>query len=277
MTKPTSPVVDILEDAKYNKNLATTPTISQPPLKPKFTWQADRPDARDHVFKATSSTKTLVDLREHCSRVENQGNLGSCTGHAVSSAIEFILKREKRLTEISRLFIYYQARVILGTVGRDSGAYLRDCIKACNKTGAPAENLWRYDTRMYRTNPSKTAYQDAGRRKVIAYQRCTDFVAVKNAIAAGYPVVIGYLVYQSFMSASVAKTGIMPYPNIKRERLLGGHAVCLVGYDDATGRFIAKNSWGTSWGDRGFFYLPYDVIKNPQMSGDFWVITGITK
>lgn len=276
MTKPTAPIVDTSQDASFNPSLASTPIAAKPPAMPKLTWKADKPDSRDYTYRATAPTKTLVDLRAYCSPVEDQGNLGSCTGHAVSSAMEVILKKQNRLTEISRLFIYYQARLLEGTVQYDSGAYIRDCIKACNKLGASAESLWRYEPRLFRTNPTATAYTDALKRKVVSYERCANFDAVKNAVANGNPVVVGFLVYQSFMTSAVAKTGMMPYPNTARERILGGHAVCIVGYNDATQRFIVKNSWGAAWGDKGYFYLPYDVIKNTNMSGDFWVITGVT-
>ena len=96
-----------------------------------------------------------------------------------------------------------------------------------------------------------------------------------NALAAGYPVIMGFLVYSSFMSSGVARSGLMPYPNSRRERLLGGHAVLLVGYDNKTGRFIARNSWGNAWGDRGHFYMPYEVVTNTAMSSDFWIIKNV--
>ena len=277
MTKPQSPTVDTSQDATFNKNLAVTTNTAPKPIIPKLTWRADKPDRRDYVYSATASTSKLVDLRPYCSPVEDQGNLGSCTGHAVSSAMEVILKRQNRLTEISRLFIYYQARLIEGTVQYDNGAYIRDCIKATNKIGASAERLWQYDIRKYRTNPTPLAYSDASKRKVVSYERCADFTAVKTALSNNNPVVVGFLVYSSFMTKTVAKTGVMPYPNTRSERVLGGHAVCLVGYDDTKQRFIAKNSWGTGWGDRGYFYMPYDVIKNTSMSADFWVITDVTR
>lgn len=275
MTKPKSPVADLSQDAAYNQSLAVTPKIGGVP-PPKLTWRADLPDNRDHVYKLAATTLTLVDLRPYCSSVENQGSLGSCTGHAVSSAMEVVLKKQDRLVEISRLFIYYQARLLLGTVQQDSGAFLRDCIKASNKLGAPAETLWRYDVMMFRTNPNRLAYADALKRRVIGYQRCPAFADVRSAISNGSAVVAGFLVYSSFMTKAVAATGIMPYPDTKKEKILGGHAVCLVGFDDNKKHFIAKNSWGNSWGDRGYFYMPYDVIKNPAMSSDFWVITGMT-
>lgn len=277
MTKPKSPTVDTSQDATFNRELAVQ--YIAPPvhltMPYKFTWVPDKPDTRDHSYKLKGTTAARVDLRPYCSPVEDQGNLGSCTGHATSSAMELILKRKNKLTEISRLFIYYQARLMEGTVKSDAGAYIRDCVKSCNKLGAPAESLWSYDAKKFAVNPVLPAYTDATKRRVTGYQRCADFTAVKDALTAGNPVIIGFNVYSSFLSAGVTKTGMMSYPNTRSERLLGGHAVCLVGYDDSTNRFIAKNSWGTLWGDRGYFYMPYSVIQNTNMSGDFWVISDV--
>jgi len=85
---------------------------------------------------------------------------------------------------------------------------------------------------------------------------------------------MGFYVYDSFMSKNVSKTGIMPYPNTKREKLLGGHAVLLVGYNKTKKVFIVRNSWGTNWGDNGYFYMPFDVV-NPNMSSDYWIIKSV--
>jgi len=117
---------------------------------------------------------------------------------------------------------------------------------------------------------------DAAKRKVTSYQRAADFNAVIDAIASGYPVTIGFSVYSSFDTNIVARTGIMPYPDTKKEKLLGGHAVLLVGYNKNDNTFIARNSWGTNWGDRGYFYMPFQVIQNTSMSSDFWVIKSIS-
>jgi C1A family cysteine protease len=183
-------------------------------------------------------------------------------------------KNNKRL-DVSRLFIYYEERVLEGTLYYDAGAYIRDGIKVVYKKGAPLESLWPYNIRKWSTKPSQAVYTDAAKRQVTGYQRCANFTAVKNALAAGNPVVIGFDVYESFESADVARTGMMPYPNVNTEQLLGGHAVALVGYNDNTQRFIARNSWGTSWGDHGYFYMPYQVIQDTSMSDDFWLISSV--
>jgi C1A family cysteine protease len=240
-------------------------------------YTKDKVDHRDYLYTPPTLVRlqSSVDLRQYCTPVEDQGNIGSCTGHAITSAIEIILKRKNKAVELSRLFVYYQERLLEGTTRVDAGAYLRDGIKACYTWGTPQEKLWAYNTRLFATQPPNAAYTEALTRKITRYERCTNFDAVKAALAAGNPVVVGFTVYSSFLSSTVTRTGKMTYPT-SREQVLGGHAVCLVGYNDATQTFIAKNSWGISWGDRGYFYMPYQIIQNQQMSSDFWVLADVT-
>jgi C1A family cysteine protease len=101
-----------------------------------------------------------------------------------------------------------------------------------------------------------------------------------NALVACYeylhPIVVGIQVYESFESLEVAKTGQVPMPSSiphKNDKCLGGHAVCIVGYDDAHASFIMRNSWGASWGDKGYFYLPYAYILDQTLTSDLWVLT----
>jgi C1A family cysteine protease len=241
---------------------------------PKLHWKREPVDARDRIYapKAIILPKT-VDLRSYCSPIEDQGQLGSCTGNAVAGLVEYLDRKSGKNLDVSRLFIYYEERVLIGTVNQDSGAYIRDGIKVVNQKGAPLENLWPYNINRYTTRPNTAAYTDAAKRKAGSYEKCLNFTAVKNALARNFPVVVGFDVYDSFYN--ITSSGLMPYPNVNREQLLGGHAVALVGYNDNTNRFIARNSWGTGWGDRGYFYMPYQVIQNTGMSSDFWTITSI--
>lgn len=262
-------------DEKQDPGLHRIPLIAKvkATATPALTWTRDKVDTRDYAYTPTAvKILNVVDLRSYCSPVEDQGNLGSCTGNAIAEAIEMLDKRNGKNTERSRLFVYYYERLLEGTVNRDSGAYIRDGIKVTYNYGVPLESLWPYDVKKYRVPPSKEANADALRRKVTLYERAADFNSCINALTNGYPVVVGFEVYASFMGSIVGRTGIMPYPNTKTEPLLGGHAVLLVGYDNSKQWFIVKNSWGSSWGDKGYFYMPYRVIQNPSMSGDFWVI-----
>lgn len=277
MAKDPRTIIDISQDpGLHRKPIVFNPVKKEIDL-PKFHWTRDKLDKRDYLYRPSNNrTQQTVDLRNYDTPIEDQGNLGSCTGHAVAGAIELLNNRNNIRNEISRLFIYYYERLLIGTVNYDSGAYIRDGIKATNRWGAPLEQLWPYNISKFKAAPSSVAVNDAAKRKVTRYERATNFNLVIDALNNGFPVIVGFLVYSSFMSQAVARTGMMPNPNTKRETLLGGHAVLIVGYDNNTQRFIVKNSWGTNWGDKGYFYMPYDVIKNPQMSGDFWVIKGVT-
>ena len=270
-------IIDIDQDPGLHRKPINGPVSKEPPVSiPKFHWVRDKIDTRDYKYQVTSmSQPNTVDLRTYCSPIENQGNLGSCTGNAVAGAIELLNKRLKKQTDVSRLFIYYYERLIEGTINYDSGAYIRDGIKACYKYGAPLENLWPYDIAKFKNQPSSTAITDAAKRKVTLYERIADHNGCLDALSNGYPVIIGFDVYQSFVTNTVAKTGVMPYPNTRTEGLLGGHAVLLVGYNKSKQQYIVRNSWGTNWGDKGYFYMPFKVIQNTSMSSDFWVIKSV--
>ena len=275
MKQDTRTILDIEQDPGLHRRPIKTTIVKAASFFniPKYHWVRDKPDSRDYKYVPTGINQpNIVDLRSYCSSIEDQGNLGSCTGNAIAGAIELLDKRAGRALDVSRLFIYYYERLFIGTVNYDSGAYIRDGIKACYTYGAPLESLWPYNISKFRTAPTSAAIIDASKRKVTLYQRITDHNGCLDSITNGYPVVIGFDVYSSFQSSTVARTGVMPYPNTRTERLLGGHAVLLVGYDKNRQVYIARNSWGTSWGDRGYFYMPFQVIQNTSMSNDFWNI-----
>lgn len=242
-------------------------------------WVKDPIDTRD--FQAPyglAKTVTLpkkVDLRRYCSNVEDQGELGSCTGNAIAGALELLDMRDKGgFTDLSRLFIYYNERVIEGTVREDAGAYIRDGIKSVHKQGAAAEDLWPYDIGKFAVRPTTEAYADAAKRKFTAYRRVTTRVpGIKEALAAGYPVVFGFTVYTDFLSERVARSGrlLMPKPD---ESVEGGHAVLAVGYNDSSKKVIVRNSWGPQWGLHGYFTMPYAYLQDENLSDDFWIVTG---
>ena len=269
-------IINTDEDHTFNKPVAKKIKPRTLENKLNLQWVPDKLDSRDYKYQLTTkSSPNSVDLRSYCSPIENQGSLGSCTGQAIAGAIELINKRSGKPTDVSRLFIYYYERLLLGTVNYDSGAYIRDGIKATNHYGASLESLWPHDIRKFKQEPITEAKNDAQNRKVTRYERVTNFNGCIDALTNGYPVIMGFHVYQSFMSNSVARTGNMPYPNTKRERLLGGHAVLLVGYDKRKKVFIARNSWGTNWGIKGYFYMPFDMVIKPNMSSDYWIIKSV--
>lgn len=273
------PTIDISQDpGLHRKPIQQKIQKEKLPFNiPQFHWKADKPDARDYLY-APKANKIAqkVDLRPYCSLIEDQGSLGSCTGNAVAGAIELLNKRNRKPTDVSRLFIYYFERYLIGTTNYDSGAYIRDGIKATNKWGAPLEKVWPYIINKFRLQPTKPAVDDGAKRKVQRYERVIDFNGCIDALNNGYPVIIGFTVYSSFVSNAVAITGQMPYPNKKTEKVLGGHAVLIVGYDMVKQVFIVRNSWGPYWGDKGYFYMPFQVIQDTSMSSDFWIVQSVS-
>lgn len=243
----------------------------------KMGWIKDLPDFRDHLYAAPiehlTALPSSVDLRPQCPPVYDQGQLGSCTANAIAAAIEFD-RMKQGLSDFvpSRLFIYYNERVIEHTVYSDSGAQIRDGIKAVNKLGACNEPEWPYDISQFATKPSPLCYQHALLDKAISYQRVQQNLnQMKACLASGVPFVFGFTVYESFESQEVAQTGIVPMPS-SGESVLGGHAVLCVGFSDDKQRFYVRNSWGISWGLQGCFEMPYAYLLDKSLSSDFWVI-----
>ena len=243
----------------------------------KYGWVPDLPDHRDRLYAAPvvnlATFPTKVDLRPKCPPVYDQGQLGSCTANAIAAAVEFdLMKESKKVFTPSRLFIYYNERVIEGTVESDSGAMIRDGIKSIAHQGDAPETDWPYDIAKFAQKPPAKAFSDASRHKAVLYQRLVqDLNQMKGCLASGYPFVFGFTVYQSFESKEVATTGQAPMPT-SSEKSVGGHAVMVVGYDDSQQRFIVRNSWGTGWGMAGYFTLPYSYLIQSNLSDDFWTI-----
>ena len=144
---------------------------------------------------------------------------------------------------------------------------IRDGIKTLVSLGVCPESEWSYDTNTFTEKPSITTYADALKYKITAYYRLT----ILDTLASGFPFVFGFSVYESFESDQVALISIVPLP-AENEQLLGGHAVMAVGYDNSKQQFIVRNSWGTSWGQKGYFFMPYAYLTNANLSSDFWTI-----
>ena len=242
----------------------------------KYAWKPDIPDARDLIYKRKwrlFRIPQIVDLRPMCSPVEDQGQIGSCTATAIVGNLEYLENKEGlQMVDLSRLFVYYNERMIEGTTDHDAGAMIRDGIKSLITDGVCPESEWGYDITKFTNKPTKQCYNDALAHRISQYQRLNTIDDIQSCLADGYPVVVGISVYESFESDDVAKTGIVPMPTAD-ERLLGGHAVLVVGYDMAKRWFIVRNSWGDNWGDNGYFYLPFDYMSNQNLSDDWWSIS----
>jgi C1A family cysteine protease len=254
-------------------------------------WIPDLPDHRDLTYSAPlrlakAALPALVDLRKKCPPVYDQGNLGSCTANGIAGAIEFdqMKERSRRFTP-SRLFIYYNERVMEHSVLVDAGAQIRDGIKSVAKKGVCPEALWTYDDTAplqegqpcpackFATKPPASCYREAKKHTVKSYSRVPRNLSVmKRCLAEGYPFVLGFTCYSNLPFKT--KTGNIPMPG-PSDTVIGGHCVLAVGYDDSAQAFLIRNSWGKGWGKNGYGTLPYSYLLQPDLSDDFWTIRSV--
>ncbi|MDX2298672.1 MAG: C1 family peptidase [Xanthomonadaceae bacterium] len=266
-------------------------------------WLPDRADFRDHTPadsgvarklksaafpKGAKAAPRSVDLRPWCSPVEDQGELGSCTAQAGAGLLEYYwLRANGELLDISRLFLYRTTRRLMGWNG-DTGAFLRDTMKAMVVFGVPPEQYWPYAIARFDDEPEAFCYAFAQNYKSLEYYRldppgsngADTLTRVKSHLAAGLPSMFGFSVYSSLWNAT--PDGSIPFPE-PGDRMNGGHAVVAVGYDDArivrhprtgaktTGALLIRNSWGINWGEAGYGWLPYEYVQR-GLAEDWWAL-----
>jgi C1A family cysteine protease len=256
----------------------------------RFGWLPDLPDFRDLlafpdktvVSAAAPVLPVKVDLRERYQFVvKDQGEIGSCVAQAISSAIEYeqnirpddpkvsnFLENDRKFP-VSRLFLYYEARKAIGLTHEDSGCHIRDGMRVAYNIGVPRETGWRYNEDTFATPPPARQYKSAPFHKITSYQSvAVNNAEVRLALSKGHPVIFGVAVYSSFFNA--AHKGVVPMPGWS-DQYIGGHAMLIVGYDDATRRYTVLNSWG-SWGDKGYLYMPYEYIGSRSLGADYWLL-----
>lgn len=244
-----------------------------------YGWRPDKPDRRDHLRlrRPGVALPPFFDLTPQMPPVYDQGPLGSCTGNAIAAAFAFARAKQKLPDMMpSRLFIYFNERVIEGTVDSDAGAEIRDGIKSVTTLGACSETDWPYDTAKFAVKPPDACYASAKADLVTGYARVDQTLdGLRECLASGFPIVFGFTVYQSFEQGAVAMSGVMPMPQ-PSEKVLGGHAVVMAGYDDSAQAFIVRNSWGASWGRNGYFLMPYAYPTDEDLAADFWQIDAVS-
>jgi len=267
-------------------------------------WRPDYPDIRDYTLKTDMVkplfTKTGIlkigekslpksaDLRQWCSPVEDQGQLGSCTANAGVGMVEYYERKAfGKYLDASRLFLYKVTRTLMHEKG-DSGAELRSTMGALALFGVPPEEYWVYDIKKFDEEPPTFCYAFAQNFQSLKYVRLDPADSqydeilnrIKANLTAGLPAMFGFTVYSSIRQAD--SDGKIPFPS-KGEKIEGGHAIMAVGYDDklkiknesdgnqTTGAFLIRNSWGTTWGDKGYGWLPYEYLLQ-GLAQDWWTI-----
>jgi hypothetical protein len=247
-----------------------------------YGWKPDLPDIHDFVYSVPNevTAKPLpdkVNLRDQCPAVYDQGQLGSCTANAIAAAFQFDLLKQKLPAFMpSRLFIYYNERSIENTVDKDSGAQVRDGMKSVARQGVCKEIDWPYVASEFSVKPFAKCYDWALQHRSREYHRVSRKLEdMKGCLAEGYPFVMGFTAYEAFESTEVGSNGVLNLP-AAGEAVVGGHAVLVVGYDEQAQRFIVRNSWGTAWGDKGYFTMPYQYLLTPDLADDFWTIRSTT-
>ena len=238
----------------------------------KYLLKPDKPDDRDFYSTVNLALKlpSMFDLRPKMPPVFDQEDLGSC-GPNAGVAAKMVLSNVTTL--LSRLDLYYETRAIMGTAAEDSGVSLRELCIALNKYGVCEEQYFPYNTDTFTIPPSREASDNAKLYTINSYKKVDGLSQLKQYLVSHQlPVIIGMDVYTGMETEEIAKTGKLTMPK-RHEQVLGGHAVLVVGYQNqsALSRFlpwkktdkgclIVRNSWGPNWGDKGYFYMPYEYL-----------------
>lgn len=257
------------------------PLHIHPKLHRGYGWKQPRfPTHMRGLYQASveaAALPPLVDMRPECPPVYDQGELSSCTGQTYAALGEFLLMKQKLpVFTPSRLFIYWNERVIDDDVPIDAGASLADGAEVIATDGLPDEVIWPYDPSQFAAQPLPAVFQDGKQYRALGVQQVhQDLTTMQEVLASGLPIAVGFTVYESFEGDEVASTGIVPMPG-HHEDVMGGHAVLVVGYDNSQSMFIVRNSWGNAWGQNGTFLMPYAYLTNRRLASDFWSANGVT-
>lgn len=246
-------------------------------------WIPDKPDIRDLKYTGKSmlglvgSLPTHIDFRDKMPPIQDQGDLGSCTGWSAAAAVTYnrIIDGQTPMFWPSVLYIYYNTRLLEGTLNYDAGAEIRNAIRATKKYGFCPDTLWPYDQKAFKKKPPLKAYKHASMYQSSYYYRINNAKIdnLRACLSEGFPFVFGFTCYTNLIEADT-NGGIIPMPG-PNDSQDGGHAVVCCGYDDEKKLFVIHNSWGTEVADKGYYYMPYDYMTNTDLCEDFWTIRDI--
>lgn len=218
------------------------------------------------------TTAPIYNISKPTVSILNQGIIGDCVCNAFSYAISFQTNNGNNL---SRLLMYATCRILDGVpLSQDSGTTVSSACSALKNYGTCSETLYPYIEPNFSKFPPLSTYQNSKLFKTFTYTYVEQNLASIKSCLQTYnvPIIFGLIVYSSFMTTNVTTTGLVPLPNVNREKLQGGHCMVLVGYNDITQTFLCANSWGTSWGLKGYCNIPYTYLLNANLAGDFCFI-----
>ena len=213
---------------------------------------------------------------EHFPELVEQGDIDSCVPNCISTIYYYnTFKQGNHINfRISRLFLYYNVRKIYNELSDDAGSRIIDCIKILKKSGAPPEMLHPYHEKFMYKQPSELSVRLGKYCRLLGFKELNKD-ELKNKLLTNNPIVCGIKVYENFNNENTCKTGQVIMPSDDDE-ILGGHSIVIVGFDDEKKNYIFLNSWGKSWGDNGFGYIPYDYITDENLADEFFILTKIT-
>jgi len=228
----------------------------------KLAWKKDKFDKRDylHMMLPPKAVPDVVILDKYLPSIRDQGNVGSCVGFGVGVNLTFLAKKLKVYTEwFSPTWIYNGARFIDGNLSQDVGAYPRDALEWIRSKGCLLEHFWPYNpSRVDISSPSSNFNSEAVKYPIVSYFRVTGGIdAICSAISQSYYVSIGSVWFDKWMNPP---GGVLPSVNAD-DSIAGGHETCLYGYDKTKQIFYGINSWGTGWGNKGLYTMPFSSFS----------------
>jgi C1A family cysteine protease len=218
-----------------------------------------------------------VDLSPKMMPCYAQLGIGACASNVGAAAMQYdMIRQGLDVFMPSRLYLYWNARNLNRTVDSDSGSTLHEVTQVLTTLGICPESEWPYDTDRFTDKPPQVCYDDAQKCKALHVRWVPqDINSIKGVLASGLPVTIGIMAFSSIESATVAKTGVIPMPQ-KSDKFMGGHALLLVGYDDATQMLKARNSWSPAWGSEGYGFLPYSYALDSTLAAELGTVSSIS-
>tara|TARA_B110000208_G_C11799546_1_gene441260 strand:- start:2051 stop:2863 length:813 start_codon:yes stop_codon:yes gene_type:complete len=242
-----------------------------------YGWIPDHPNYNDNTYDAPIKNLLInrkIDLRLNCPGICNRKNIGSSVAHAICYVYEYnIIKHDMNNIFIpSKLFLYFNQRLLKHTQEFDCGSSIRDGLSILDKIGICSEVVYPYDISLIYDKPSDEIYEEASHNKGIEYYKIKPIITnIKTLLQDSIPIIFGFGIYSSFEN-QVSDNGFTIKIPQENEKFIGGSCGVCVGFNDEKQAFIIMNSKGVEWGDKGYFYMPYLYLTNNNLCSNFWII-----